>query len=125
MTRRPVVYIAGPMRGHKLFNFPAFDAAQRRLEQLGFDVINPAELDRRAGCNPEKLDVTDSFDWQSIPEEYLGPGHSVRDVFLRDTDAVCRHVDVIYRLPGWEKSRGANAEVALGRALGLMFMEDL
>lgn len=125
MTRKPVIYIAGPMRGIKHFNFPAFDAAQQRLELLGFEVINPANLDREAGCDPLNLNVPEDFDWRTIPPAMMPPGNSLRDVFLRDTHAICTQVDVIYRLKGWERSSGANAEVALGRALGLMFLEDL
>ena len=125
MTRKPVVYIAGPMRGHKCFNFPAFDEAQAKLEALGFEVINPAELDRQAGCDPMAFDVPDDFHWMSVPASASHQGGSIRDVFLRDTRAVCSRVDIIYCLKGWETSTGAVAEVALGRALRLMVMEDL
>lgn len=47
------IYIAGPMRGHELYNFPAFDAAEARLRRLGYDVVNPAALDRARGIHPE------------------------------------------------------------------------
>jgi hypothetical protein len=39
------IYLAGPMRGVPLFNFPAFDAAAAALRKLGHTVFNPAERD--------------------------------------------------------------------------------
>jgi hypothetical protein len=113
------------MRGHKYFNFPAFDHAQAKLEALGFEVINPAEMDRQAGCNPLAFDVPEDFDWMSVPAGATNTGGSIRDVFLRDTRVICSHADILYCLKGWETSAGAVAEVALGRALRLMVMEDL
>ena len=50
------VYVAGPMRGKKFFNFPAFDDAKEDLESQGFSVISPADLDRAVGFDPEILD---------------------------------------------------------------------
>src|SRR5690606_7315289 len=41
-TRKPHVYIAGPMRGLPLFNFPAFDAARDLAQREGFTPISPA-----------------------------------------------------------------------------------
>ena len=55
------VYIAGPMRGRKLFNFPAFDAAKKEIGDMGCIALSPADLDREAGFNPE-----------SLPEDYVG-----------------------------------------------------
>ena len=41
---------------------------------------------------------------------------------LADTKWICENADAIALLPGWEKSSGANAELALGKALGLTYM---
>lgn len=41
------IYISGPMSGMPEHNFPAFNAEAARLRALGYDVVNPAEL------NPE------------------------------------------------------------------------
>ena len=38
---------------------------------------------------------------------------------LADTQWICVNAEAIALLPGWEQSSGANAEMALGRALGL------
>lgn len=111
--KRPVVYIAGPMRGYKHFNFPTFDEAQVRLEAAGFEVINPAEMDRQCGEDP--YTYPDDFDWAGSTLTTC----TVREVFLRDTSVICRDADAIYLLPGWEDSKGAQAELALAKALGL------
>ena len=38
------IYISGPMTGKHDFNYPAFNAAAKRLRSEGHFVINPAEL---------------------------------------------------------------------------------
>ena len=43
------IYIAGPMRGYTLDNFPAFDEAAEYLKRCDWEVISPAELDRLGG----------------------------------------------------------------------------
>ncbi|MHB1850453.1 MAG: DUF4406 domain-containing protein, partial [Acidimicrobiales bacterium] len=43
------IYIAGPMRGVKDWNFPAFDAARDLLVAAGWEVVSPADLDRAGG----------------------------------------------------------------------------
>jgi nucleoside 2-deoxyribosyltransferase len=85
------IYIAGPMSGHPELNFPAFHAEATRLRALGFDVVNPAEInaDPNAG-------------WHAC---------------MRDDIAQLVRCDGIARLPGWEASRGARIEVGLATSL--------
>ena len=104
------VYLAGPMRGIKHYNFEAFDMAHDRLSYQGYAVLNPAEMDRRCGFDAYTL--PDTHDWNSIPE-----GFSFDDCVARDLYAV-RGCDMIYMLEGWEKSKGAKAELALAEWLG-------
>lgn len=124
--KKITVYVAGPMRGHPLFNYPAFDLMTAKLEGLGFRVINPAQMDRDAGgIEPANMVVPEGFDWMSVPPDKNGNAVSLRDVFLRDTQAICTEVDMIVLLPGWEKSKGACAEVALAKALGLPVLSSI
>jgi hypothetical protein len=86
------LYIAGPMSGIDDWNYPAFNAAQRKLEAAGYEVLNPARREA------EGLGYT--------YKDYLAL--ALADVFACDGIAL---------LPGWERSPGANAEVALADAL--------
>ena len=93
MRRRPI-YIAGPMRGIPKYNFPAFDAAAERLYNEGWDAVNPADLDRALGFDPE--DFPADFDWTS-----LDSGLSLKDIVKKDLDAI-QQCDAIFMLAGWE-----------------------
>lgn len=95
MTR---VYLAGPMRGKPDLNRAAFAEAAARLRGLGLTVFSPAEAD-------EQSDNSD-----------------IRAVFRRDVDALLG-CDMVVMLPGWEQSRGAVAERALAKAVGMPRVE--
>ena len=108
---RRSIYVAGPMRGVPLFNFPAFDAAATRLTWEGWRVVSPAELDRRRGFDPLELPI--DFDWSTLPQ-----GFDLREAVARDLENL-QQCDAIYMLDGWQKSRGARAELATAEWLGL------
>ena len=110
------IYLAGPMRGIKNFNFPAFDKAAARLRRLGDHyVFSPAEHDRTVDPEIENNPTGDeelaakTSDW------------TIRKALETDMTWICQEADCIALLPGWEKSSGAKAEWALGVALGLKF----
>lgn len=86
------IYLSGPMSGLPELNFPAFAAEAARLRGLGFEVVNPAEI------NPE--------------------GGTWHECMRRDVAALvtCDHVAT---LPDWEKSQGATLEVYLADRLGI------
>ena len=104
------IYIAGPMRGYKFYNFSAFDAAEARLRRLGYDVVNPAQLDRMRGIHPESF--PEDWDWHKTPE-----GFDLKEVAM----ACLRHVsecDGVLVLSGWIGSKGATAEVYFAHWIG-------
>jgi len=88
-------YLAGPMRGYPLFNFPAFLMAARILTARGFTIKSPAEKDIEAGFDPsrgleeQKFDMGAAFRW--------------------DMNAVVE-TDGTILMTGWEKSSGAKIE---------------
>lgn len=91
-------YLAGPMRGYPLYNFPAFHKAARWLRSEGWTVFSPAERDEQ---DPEIDHETNIAGWQA--DRGL-------DYFMAyDLKAVCEH-DAVICLPGWEKSQGARLE---------------
>ena len=100
-------YVAGPMRGIKDYNFPAFDQAKHRGEGLGWTVISPADMDREQG------------DQGAVP----GTPASFRVYAERDIKVLlsfrAEDGDAIALLPGWENSIGAQAEFRVARWLGL------
>ena len=103
------VYIAGPMRGRPLFNFPAFDRVAKLFRDLGFRVISPAEMDR-------EIDGTDAA---------KKAAHGFETYMRRDLRVILEECHGIVLLEGWEGSLGANVELTLARALGLVvFQED-
>lgn len=109
-VKQPKAYIAGPMRGYPEFNFPAFFEAQERLEECGWLTVSPAERDTKGGF--ETAGLTGHEDLSEL-------GFDLRDALAWDLDQIARECDAVVVLPGWEDSKGANAEVATAKALGL------
>ncbi len=86
------LYLSGPMTNMPDLNRPAFNDMALKLRRRGYAVINPPELDSKEPCGT----------WE--------------DCLRRDLRALTR-CDAIATLPGWKKSRGANLEVFVGKAL--------
>lgn len=101
------IYLAGPMRGYDQYNFPAFHQAAERLREsyMGVELLSPAEHDLENGFDPTK-DIVEQENFD------------LREALTWDTAAVLRS-DLVFVLPGWDKSRGAQAEVALAWACGI------
>lgn len=93
MSKR--VYISGPMAGIPEHNFPAFHAAAAELRAAGYEVVNPAEIDRS--------------------------GSSWEDCLRADLREMCT-CDSIALLPGWEGSKGANLELHVAHRIGMRVM---
>jgi hypothetical protein len=112
LSREPTIYIAGPMRKHEDGNFPAFDRQARVLEKQGWNIINPAEMDRTQGSPTNgHMDFDPENDYED--QEFM------RKALRRDCIAICDHCTAIYMMSNWEMSRGAKAEWHLAKALGL------
>ena len=92
------LYVAGPMTGLPDFNYPTFNAAANDLRRVGYDVLNPAEIE---ADNPTP-GTPQAWDW------YMR--HALRMVLLADALAV---------LPDWHRSRGASLEVHIACSLGM------
>jgi hypothetical protein len=101
-TKPKRLYLGGPMRGYPEHNFPSFHEAATALRKLGYDVVNPAELDEAEGITAE------------TPDSAV----DLREAFRRDTSALLT-CDAIALLPGWSYSKGAQAEKALAEAVDM------
>lgn len=119
MIKQERWYVAGPMTGLELFNFPMFDMVASEYRDKGHFCFNPADNDRELLGKHEA--------WLPGPEDHDGdwkvwkiegaPG--LRKMLGDDLAWIAAEADGIVMLPGWEKSSGAFAEWALARALGL------
>ena len=49
------IYIAGPMSGYPNLNWNAFDEKEKQLTAAGFEVVNPARMDREIGLDPQNM----------------------------------------------------------------------
>ena len=103
-----LLYIAGPMRGHQLSNFPAFFAASLALKGIGHAVVNPAERDMAAGIDPSKEPEVQEF--------------SLHQAFAFDFETIIR-ADAMVLLPGWETSEGVAAERVVAHYVGTRVFE--
>ena len=91
-----VLYLCGPMSGLPEFNYPAFREAEKLIrERYGCRVLNPARQ-------------PDGLTW----EEYMRRGCA---------DVVSATVVIV--LPGWQKSKGAQEEMACAAIHGIMVLE--
>ena len=110
------IYLAGPMRGIPEFNFPAFFAAAAELRAAGNHVFSPAERDieHHNGIDISKGNATGD---ETIAAQTHG--FDLRAALADDLSFICREADAVALLPGWESSKGAQAERATAVALGL------
>lgn len=98
------LYLAGPMTGIEGHNFKAFDEAAKKLRDLGFTVVSPADIAR------------------SLPGE---PGSLPYVMYAReDLKALLDCTDIAV-LPGWRNSRGARNELHIADFLRMKCWEYL
>ena len=90
MTR---VYLSGAMSGKDDLNFPLFNREATRLRSMGYQVVNPAEL------NPD-------------------PRTPWHDCMKADIKALL-DCDSIVMLEGWEDSQGAHLELHIAHRVGI------
>ena len=109
------IYLAGPMRGKPYFNAPAFRRWTETLRGEGHEVFSPVE-------NTETLyPVQGVYDNEEGDEDAAGIDGRV--VFAADLAWICAEAECVALMPGWTGSKGATAECAVAKALGLRIME--
>lgn len=92
-----VVYISGPMAGLPELNYPAFFRAEKRIQDLGYAVENPAS-------NPE-------------------PPCKSWEGYMRLSLIQLMRCHILVRLPGWENSRGAKMENEIAQRLNFKIFD--
>lgn len=96
------LYLSGPMTGLFNYNRQSFDDAETKLKELGFEVINPANL-------PEPVVST-----KPSPAESWA-AYLVRDILLLQEE----RPDFVILLPGAENSNGSCLESRYAKEIGL------
>jgi hypothetical protein len=93
MTKKKLTaYISGPMTGMPDHGFPAFMEAEKQLKLRGYDVLNPARND--GGSRDKSWAFYMRMDVQHVAKS-----------------------DIVVLLNGWERSKGAQLEVAIAERL--------
>lgn len=111
------IYLAGPMRGYKDFNFPAFMAAAAALRRQGHTVFNPAERDLERDIEEGREHTYKNETGDITLAE--AKGFDRRTAIMDDLTYIVKKADAIALLPGWEISKGANAEFWTAKFLDL------
>lgn len=93
------IYLSGPMTGLPECNFPAFHAEAARLRGLGYEVVNPAEL------NP----LESQSSWHQC---------------MRNDLRALMDCDTIAMMPGWINSSGAHLEMHIAHRIGIEIVES-
>ena len=107
------VYLAGPMTNVPHYNFPLFDQVAALLRAGGWEVISPAEEDRKRKIGAIAEASPDGK--SELPETWA-------DVLGRDLKLIADGgVEGIVFLPGWTQSRGARLEAQIGLLCDLKF----
>lgn len=110
MSTKKSIYIAGPMSGYPEFNFPKFFAVQAVLEEMGWEVFNPANKSNEAAV------VKHVSYGEGDDKSLMKSGWSFRDAYKWDTDKVIS-ADAIFMIKGWEASPGARGEHSVAIAM--------
>lgn len=107
------VYVAGPMRGRPLFNFPAFETAAAHIRRIGHEAVSPNEMDEARG-----VVMVERGPGGRILNVTVDGTFDIEEVRSRDHAAI-RTADAIYLLHGWETSEGARNELSVALDYGL------
>ena len=91
-----IVYLSGGITGNPNYK-EDFACAERFLSQMGYVVLNPAKV------GEELPDLT--------YEQYMKICYRLVDI-----------ADIIFMVSGWQKSKGANAELSYAKSLGKKVM---
>ena len=111
------IYVAGPMTGYEHYNHRAFAYAQERWQAEGHVVVTPFDANSRVWFRHHGRPFdprADTCDWG---DPVLG------EMFAEDVQELLA-ADAVVLLAGWEKSRGARLECAIGKAVGKRFILD-
>ena len=91
-----IVYLSGKITDNENYK-KDFACAENFLLQMGYIVLNPTQLE----------DITEGLSQQKLMK-----------IFYQLVDIA----DIIFMVSGWQKSKGANAELSYAKSLGKKVM---
>jgi nucleoside 2-deoxyribosyltransferase len=91
------LYIAGPMTGHPEHNWSAFREAKKQLEEAGYEVVSP-------------VDVNGSYE-EACVKPYI--------MCLREDVRAMLTCDGVALLDGWRDSNGASKEARIANMMDM------
>ena len=96
MQEQLIVYLSGKITDNPKYK-EDFACAEHFLQQMGYIVINPARLD----------EVVEGLTY----EQYMKVCYQLVEI-----------ADITFMVSGWQKSKGANAELSYAKSLGKKVM---
>ncbi len=121
------LYVCGPIRKAKNYNYYLFYNVTRLLRELGHDVVCPLEADflDRTGCVLDPAGFAHFGGYSALTSNEVGPQHdgtvymascmdpkSHRRIITRDLQFVLA-AEALILLPSYGKSEGATKEIKL------------
>ena len=103
------IYISGPMKNITDGNMQAFDKAEKRLKELGYETLNPHKIG-------EELNIK-FFEIGKVP--------TYEDYLREDIIQMLAKCEKVLVLPGWRGSKGSKLEIANALACGLDVFFDI
>jgi len=109
-------YLAGPMTGLPDNNYPAFHEAARKLRDLGFEIVSPAEINYDAPKQYKDIEESGMFD-----DDKAAARLALRTKCLRKDLAGLITCHGIISLPGSVSSPGVEFEYTVAKGLNMVF----
>lgn len=109
------IYLAGPMKGIKDHNYPAFHREATVLRGMGHEVWCPAEYDVQTGGAGSMSDDSE------IQE---ASGFNLKVAILANYRYIICTAECVALMVGWKNSRGSKAERAVAEQLELIVVEQ-
>ena len=107
-------YIACGMTGIDLFNWPHFEAWERKLTDAGWHIVSPTRIDEAVGSVLVTRDEAGA-----VLDVQTSAKFKYEAILSVDFIAIEHWCDAIILLPGWETSSGAKRELEHAESLGL------
>lgn len=110
------LYISGPMTGKPYFNLRSFQLAEEDVHTWGMhfeEIFNPPVHDIAKYGDHILMSPTGD------PGYAVANGFNLRDTLYDDVAFITKKATHILMLRDWEDSKGARAEHALAKALGI------